>query len=366
MNQLAMTAGLLMMSRALLLAQTQVIVPPTNTYWLEWDSPDGGGAPASYELRYSTSGTYVGLGNPNPRRASLPNLADGSYTAQLRACNAVGCSEPASIMFTVRKNVTSAPAGTPTALRLMGPSTAAATAERLTAAPAQRLLFSNGWDARDETGCTWSGIVDALYDATHPAPATATSWTDFGLVDVCKDPPEVEVDAVQKHDGMRSLRVTHSAGAATDFRVVKTFSTVPQEVTILVFMRFDEGYSWGTSGEHRNIVLMNGDENVISLNHRATTVAARWSLTIKDAAFTDLEHVVPLGQWMRVRMHLRSGVHGLVEVFVQPEGGAEVKLSASQGDLTVPTFTTLKLSTTRPQAAETSLRWFDSVSVYGF
>ena len=86
----------------MLFAVAQAIALPTSK--LAWDVATDP-KPTHYEVKYNTD-DFVSVGIPpivdNAHVVSLPALAVGSHTVEVRACNAEGCASAAPLAFTVQ------------------------------------------------------------------------------------------------------------------------------------------------------------------------------------------------------------------------------------------------------------------------
>jgi hypothetical protein len=239
----------------------------------------------------------------------------------------------------------------------------------------------NGWENRTELGCTWSGIVDAFYDTSHNPPNTATNWSDFGGAGACSTtPPEAEIDTTVVHDGNRSLRVAQRPGEinGTDFRVVKMFSSAQAEVTLIAYLRFADDYQWAT-GDHKNFIFLGANEaQTVYVNHRGQDgdpLHARWVLALNDIVYSDKTNFVTRSTWYRIRVHIKTGTHGAMEMWVRPDGGTEQRLNmtfdagqtANLADMPIPAVYGFKIDTTYNNGSFVKsiwYRWFDTVAMY--
>jgi hypothetical protein len=182
------------------------------------------------------------------------------------------------------------------------------------------LLFASGWDNTTDLGCTFTGLID-------------NAWDDYGGSTACSgDVHDADVVDDIHHDGARALRVTQKPGGinGTDFRIGKQFGT-QAEVTILGWVYYAPNYHWADA-DHKIFITMDNvpmAQNVY-INYRGGSDPQHARLCAGiipvDTIMCADSPQVTVGTWYRIRAHVVAGTHGKVEIWLQPEGQAEVKL----------------------------------------
>lgn len=314
-----------------------------------------------YDVRMSASDVWVNVGKALIKPLSL--LPAGAYGAQVRAC-AVGnvCSAPsAAVPFTVAAQATTPPAVPSNVIIEKIPLSPPPT-------PAGNLLFSSSWE-NAALGCG-AGLLDGV-------------WADYGGSGAC-DGTVHDADIVSgiAKLGTKSLRVTQKPGGinGTDFRIVSRSFGAQAELTAIFWVRYDPNYHWA-SADHKIVLLMGGDSQNIYINYRGGSDATHPRLCAyplaNDTFFCQTAGpYVTVNSWFRIRVHVIAGVHGRVELFLQPDGQAETALPLTRDagtgatvptDINTGTIDGIKLDTTYNSGTSVTsnmFQYYDGVSVF--
>lgn len=247
-----------------------------------------------------------------------------------------------------------------------------------------QLLFTSSWETA--LGCNRTALFDS------------GAWGDYGGSGAC-DGAVHDADVVSDvfKVGKQSLRITQKPPPAgfvgvwngTDFREVRTFASRP-DVTLVAWLRYDANYHWA-SADHKIFIFTASDGATpnVYINYRGGTDAKHarlcaYSMPL-DVFFCAAPPVigegsaptqVTVGIWYRLRVHVVAGNHGKVEMWLMPDGQAEMKLNlvydagartANINDLNTGQIGGLKVDTTYnagTSVTENMFQWYDGVSVY--
>jgi hypothetical protein len=236
------------------------------------------------------------------------------------------------------------------------------------------LLFESSWENTTELGCSARALLD-------------TVWEDYGGSGACNGTVH-DADIVDDvaHGGRRSLRVTQKPGKdgaeiynGTDFRIQKKFGE-QTDVTLVGWLRYDASYRWAKA-DHKIFIFADDAlraQNVY-INFRGGSDNAHARLcaaaTPVDAVFCSGNPQVTTNTWYRLRVHVVSGAHGKIEMWLQPDGQAETKLNlkhdagsqANINDLDVGSIASFKIDTTYNAGsgiAQNMYQWYDAIAVY--
>jgi hypothetical protein len=239
-------------------------------------------------------------------------------------------------------------------------------------------VFANGWENRDELGCTLEGLLDG------PGGASANSWGDFGpaFASTCAEPPMAEIVEDEFHSGSRSLRVEFPPDGTQngpDFRIAQDFAA-QTETYARAWVKYSDNWVWA-GADHKILIFgVSGGAptqdiyiNVRGLGDGGPGYIAVHSIPA-DTVFEDHASNVFPGEWHYIEAHIVSGESGAIEVRLDGELLDLVDQGSNAYDpLDVPTGSVIeyiKVDTTYNDYAYpsglglTMHTWFDDVAVF--
>lgn len=192
----------------------QVLTPPTTNYTFSWDAPTGPEPVTDYQWQVQPGATFASVGLTKSK--VLPALANGSYTAQSRACNTSGCGVATSLAFTVGTTAPAVPGATSNLTLTFIPPTGNVASYRshATTTYATRSAATN---VTKPIG-TASGdtLILVFVDGRNPAP-TATITAPAGFSPLPGFPSSVIVDGFQVD--LRAYYKTAGSSEPTSYAV---------------------------------------------------------------------------------------------------------------------------------------------------
>ncbi len=238
-------------------------------------------------------------------------------------------------------------------------------------------VFYNGWENRDELGCSLEGLLDG------PGGVSADSWNDFGpvLAVTCGEPPIAEIVDDEQRSGERSLRVTFPPDFSQngpDFRIQQDFAA-QTETYVSAWVKYSDNWVWA-SADHKILIMGQGGDAFtqdVYINVRGMGDGGPGYIAVHaipaDAVFEAYDSNVTPGQWHLVEAHIVSGDQGSIEVRLDGELLDFVDPARHWATTNVPTGNVVEYvevdTTYNDYVYPSSLgltmhTWFDDVAVF--